>query len=145
MDSIDKTLRELLRLNKINKYEYTAITQKEAREAEFYLLPKIHKDRMNPLGRPILSGNGHPTEWVSAWVDTQLQPLMLSLPTYLKDTSHLLTLLDNHTLTTNSLIISLDVKSLYTNIPQAEGIDSIREVGHKLMPGTDFHTVSILA
>ena len=27
MDNIDKTLRKLLRLNKINKYEYTAMTQ----------------------------------------------------------------------------------------------------------------------
>ena len=44
MDNIDKSLRELLRLNKINKYEYTAMTQIDAREAEFYLLPKIHKD-----------------------------------------------------------------------------------------------------
>ena len=96
-------------------------------------------------GRPILSGNGHPTEWVSAWGDTQLQPLMLAQPTYLKDTSHLLTLLDNHTLTPNSRILSLDVKSLYTNIPRAEGIDSIRVVGHKLMPETDFHTISVLA
>ena len=100
---------------------------------------------MNQPGRPILSGNGHPTEWVSAWVDTQLQPLMLSLPTFLKDTSHLLTLLDNHTLTSHSRIIYLDVKSLYTNIPQSEGINSIIEVGHKLMPETDFHTVAVLA
>ena len=55
------------------------------------------------------------------------------------------TLLDNHTLTPHSRIISLDVKSLYTNIPQSEGVNSIIEVGHKLMPETDFHTVAVLA
>ena len=76
---------------------------------------------------------------------TPIIALMLALPTYLKDTSHLLTLLDNHTLTPYSRIISFDVKSLCTNIPQAKGINSIKEVVHKLMPETDFHTVSILA
>ena len=121
------------------------MTQTNPREAEFYLLPKIHKSKTNPPGRPIMSGNGHPTEWISAWVDYKIQPLMLKLPTFLKDTTDLLQHLAKIKPTVNTRIISLDVTSLYTNIPQRLGIKSIRTVGSALDPSTDYTTVADLA
>ena len=92
-----------------------------------------------------MSGNGHPTEWMSAWVNMHLQPIMKGLPTYLKDTNHLLHLLsDTHT-TPNSRIISLDVTSLYTNIPQELGLRAIYEVGKMSFPNKDFTVVTEIA
>ena len=87
---IETRLSELARKGLISPAEKKAMTQHSPREAEFYLLPKIHKSKTNPPGRPIMSGNGHPTEWISAWVDYKIQPLMLKLSTFVRDTTDLL-------------------------------------------------------
>ena len=120
------------------------MTQTTPREAEFYLLPKIHKSKTNPPGRPIMSGNGHLTEWISALVDYKIQPLMLKLPTFLRDTTDLLNHLNEIKPTPNTRIISLDVTSLYTNILQRLGINSIRTVGAALYPNVDYNTAAQL-
>ena len=46
--------------------------------------------RPNPPGRPIASGIGTLTEYVSAFVDRELQPLLANIPSYIKDTTDLL-------------------------------------------------------
>ena len=85
----------------------------------FYILPKIHKQG-NP-GRPIISSNGHPTERISQFVDFHLKPLVQMLPSYIKDTTHFLLQLQNlGPLPDNAILVTLDVSSLYTNIPQKE-------------------------
>ena len=57
----------------------------------FYMLPKIHKPN-NP-GRPIVNGNGSITEKISAYIDQEIRHLVPSIPSYLKDTSHLIHIL----------------------------------------------------
>ncbi|GFN78605.1 flagellar protein flil [Plakobranchus ocellatus] len=44
----------------------------------FYILPKIHKE--GNLGRPIISGNGCPTEIISLFVDYHLKDLVRLVP-----------------------------------------------------------------
>ena len=143
--NIENALNELIRQGLITMADKNAMTQSDPRKAEFYLLPKIHKIKTNPPGRPILSGNGHPTEWVSAWVDYHIQPLMLKLPTYLRDTTDLLNHIKSIKPTRNTRILSLDVTSLYTNIPQNLGVNSIRTVGATLDPNTDYSAAATLA
>ena len=95
------------------------------RAGRFYILPKIHKQG-NP-GRPIISSNGHPTERISEFVDYQLKPLVQTLPSYIKDTTHFLLQLQNlGPLPENSILVTLDVSSLYTNIPHKEGEEACR-------------------
>ena len=48
----------------------------EFRTSKFYMLPKIHKRLDNPPGRPIVSGNGCPTERISQFVDFFLKPIV---------------------------------------------------------------------
>lgn len=56
-------------------------------------------------------------------MDYHLRPLVERIPSYIKDTTHFLNKLKTLTsLPTNVLLITLDVKSLYTNIPHEEGI-----------------------
>ena len=53
-----------------------------------YLLPKIHKP--NVSGPPIIFGCGSPTDRLSAFVDFYLQPIVQTLPSYIKDTNDFL-------------------------------------------------------
>ena len=84
------------------------------RPATFYTIPKVHKLpnlvetichssnpdnfiieaqrlNINPPGRLIVSGIGTLTEYVSAFVDRVLQPLLANIHSYIKDTTDFLT------------------------------------------------------
>ena len=99
------------------------LLQTDAKPGRFYILPKIHKPG-NP-GRRIVSSNSHPTERISQFVDYHLQPLVHKLPSFVKDTNDFLNkLLTIGNLPSNSLLVTLDVSSLYTNIPHNEGINA---------------------
>ena len=58
---------------------------KPTENTRFLYLTKIHKP--TPVGRPIISGNDGPTEQMSAFVDSLLQPIAKSQQSYLKDTT----------------------------------------------------------
>ena len=96
------------------------------RTPKFYLLPKIHKPKIDDItpGRPIVSGCSSPTEKLSQYLDYYLKPTVQTTPSYIKDTKHFLQIIMNNrsTIPKGSLLATLDVKSLYTNIPQNEGI-----------------------
>eukprot|EP00105_Crassostrea_gigas_P004177 XP_011417314.1 PREDICTED: uncharacterized protein LOC105320883 [Crassostrea gigas] len=93
---------------------------------QFYLLPKIHKEGMP--GRPIVSAIGHPTEKISEFIDLHLRPHVEDLPSYLKDTTDYLNKTPSSGLPDHTLLVTMDVTSLYTNIPHDEGIEACREV-----------------
>ena len=93
------------------------------RTAQIYFLPKIHKCLDNPPGRPIVSATGCPTERISAFVDHFLNPLVKEAKSYVKDTNDFIQKIDAlPPLKGNTIIGSLDVTSLYTCIPNEEGI-----------------------
>ena len=61
------------------------------------------------------------SEFVSSVVQT--------LPSYVKNTTHLLNKLQGFDdIPRNALLVTLDVSSLYTNIPTTEGIDAYRKL-----------------
>ena len=107
----------------INDKTRQYLIQTDVKPGRFYILPKIHKPG-NP-GRPIVSSNSHPTERISQFVDYHLQPLVHKLPSFVKDTNDFLNkLLTIGNLPADSLLVTLDVSSLYTNIPHNEGINA---------------------
>ena len=62
------------------------------------------------------------------FVDYHLRPYVEPLPSYLRDTTHFLTRVQGlDTLPLGTLLVTLDVKSLYTNIPHDDGIEACRE------------------
>ena len=98
---------------------------KKARLARLYFLKKIHK---SPMGvRPIVSSCESPTENISQFIDYWLQPIMKALPSFLKDTTQLINELKDLVIEPNSLLVTVDVKSLYTCIPHQEGIQACAE------------------
>ena len=80
-----------------------------------YFLKKIHKNL--PSARPIVSGCSGPTERISAYLDHWLQPLAKSLPSYIKDTKVFIKYIESTKLAKDCILCTLDVSSLYTNIP----------------------------
>ncbi len=99
--------------------------------ANFYFLPKIHKKVVK--GRPIISGNGCPTDKISAFVDDHIKSYVKKLPSYVKDTSDVIRKLDifSHSQRESGkpdneiILVTMDVTYLYTNIPNHEGILSV--------------------
>ena len=95
------------------------------RPQQFYHLPKIQKTMVNPPGRPIVSGSGGPTENLSKLVASWLQDIVCKLPSYIKDSSHVLNIIEdwnrNHgPFPENTRLVAIDVVSLYTNIPHED-------------------------
>ena len=86
----------------------------------FYIYTKIHKP--NPVGRPIISGCDSATERIPSFVDYLLQPIAKIQKSYLKDTTDFLNIIDKTQVAKDTILVSMDVASLYTNIPQEEGI-----------------------
>ena len=101
------------------------------RTSKLYLLPKIHKNVKPPPGRPIVSANECPTERVSQFVDRFIQPIVSKLPAYVRDSGHFINIIKDLKLPHDAIIATLDVTSLYTNIPNNEGVESVRKYLHK--------------
>ena len=68
---------------------------------------------------------------LSKCIDIQLQPLVKKLPSYLKDDNDFLRkideLNDKQTIPPNALLVTWDVKSLYTNIPHKKGLGALEK------------------
>ena len=94
-----------------------------ARTARFYFLPKIHKKDVK--GRPIISGNGSPTEKISAFVDDHLRQYVQNLPSFVRDTTDFIKKVEGLETFDNTYLVTMDVSSLYTNIPNHEGITAV--------------------
>ena len=76
-------------------------------------------------GRPIVNGIGSVTEKISAYVDTFPKKYSPRIPSYIRDTTHFLNTLKHLEIQNTDLLVTIDVKSLYTNIPHTEGIAAI--------------------
>ena len=99
-------------------------------------MPKIHKQYEKlPKGRPIIAGCGSNTERISWFCDQLAKNAVKDLPSYIEDTPHLLRTLedlnDSETLPNSAKPISLDIKSMYTNIPIKEGLDAFKDTLEK--------------
>ena len=127
--------------NKIHKEFECMFTEKEIsektilflfkvgkRRSIFYMLPKIHKSKIPPRGRPIVSSVNSLTKKISMLLDVILQPFVLKTKSYIRDTGDFLSKVQGIELTSDDWMFSMDVSSLYTNIPHNDGIDCIKEV-----------------
>ena len=94
----------------------------------FYMLPKIHKNTFPVPGRPIVSSCDRPTEKISMLLDIILQPYVFKTSSYIQDTNDFLYKISNIKMNENDWIFTMDVMSLYTNMPHDEGIKSIHDL-----------------
>ena len=122
----------------------------DPRPATFYTITKIHElpnlvistcpssnpdnfiivaQRLiiKPPSRPIVSGIGTLTEYVSAFVDREHQPLLAKIPSYINDTTDFFNKLSRFNyLSDNNIFVTLDVSTLNYNIPHNDGIGACK-------------------
>ena len=101
-------------------------TGKGCRIPIFYIIPKLHKSPV--VGRPICSSVNWITTPCSIFLDTLLRELLCAdiVPSYLKDSTDLLRLLEQTPIPKNAILVTMDICSLYPSIPLDEGISALR-------------------
>lgn len=115
----------------LQKTEAMAMIPDEAKPGRLYGLAKDHKEyeRIPPF-RPIVSGSGSLTENISKYVDHHAKPLVSDLPSFIEDTPDLLRALEElktEDLPPNAIPVTIDVVGLYSNIPQEEAEQAVKE------------------
>ena len=119
-DQISEILHDLLANEEIEHEVLQCLApKKDVRTAKFYFLPKIHKKLV--VGRPIISGNGSPTEQISAFVDEHIKQYVSTFPSYVKNTTDFICKIRSLKTDKKIILVTMDVTSLYTNIPNQEG------------------------
>ena len=88
------------------------------------MFPKIHKPE-NP-GRPVISYSNCHTTSISQYVHCHRQPHIKELKSFVKDSLNFVKRTNNlGNIPENNILVSLDVRSLYTNFPHKEGINAV--------------------
>ena len=129
---IKSVLNEGLDNGYISKKEFNTLLPPKPKPSKLYLLPKIHKpfDEF-PKCRPIISGSGCNTERISWFCDNQVKDKVKNLESYIEDTPDLLRKIneinETQTIPDDTKPISIDIKSMYSNIPLQEGLDAFKE------------------
>ena len=93
--------------------------------------PKFYTSRKKKQGNPgrlaANSVNSH-TSNLSKFIDYYLQPHVKNQPSYIKDTLHFIKKVkDIHEDTRDTILVSMNVKSLYTNIFNHENIEAVKK------------------
>lgn len=92
---------------------------KTSRLGLFYILPKLHKSKFQ--SRPIISSINHPTSNISHFLNKQMLTSATNAKSHIKNSYELLEQLKKIKPTSTTTLITADIASLYTKIPQEEG------------------------
>ena len=119
----------------VDKKEFQLLTEhlEEPRMSIFYGLPKIHKKFADfPPLRPIVSGYKSCTSRLSEYLDSFLKFQAKKCKSYIRDTKDFLNKLNNiKRFPDNSILVTMDIASLYTNIDHEEGATACYEMLEK--------------
>ncbi|XP_072050051.1 uncharacterized protein [Amphiura filiformis] len=126
----DEIVEDLFAEKCIDKHarEYLLSDNNDIKVPSLYLLVKAHKPKPKDsdfCGRPIISGCRSPTKLLSEYLDYFLLPLVQEQETYLKDSPELIKILANLKLPQDITLVTADVTSLYTNIPQDQCLEIV--------------------
>ena len=110
---------------------------------KFYLTAKVHKNPWKT--RPIVSVSGSLLHGLGQWVDKILQPFAQEIPSYVKSSFDLKTLLqDLPPLPPNAVLGTCDAISMYTNIETIHALKNIRQHMRFSIKGTHIEKTAVL-
>ena len=129
-NKIKAILDEGLENNILSEEEYNVMNPEDKNPAKFYMNFKVHKPHNHiPPPRPIISGSGSITENIGKYVEHHITSVSSKHKSFLEDTPDLLRMIQKLNkgpkLPTNTLIVTWDVVSLFTNIKHTEGLRSL--------------------
>jgi hypothetical protein len=104
------------------------LTPYHSEPPRLYGLPKIHKPDI-PL-RPIVSSIGAPCYALAGFLHKILSPLAGKWESFVRNSGHFVQLLESVNLQSSDTLISFDVVSLFTNVPDDEAPQVIRNKLH---------------
>lgn len=118
-------LKSLKNRNLLPQTLYNQLIPTGSQPPRLYGLPKVHKPNL-PL-RPVIDMSSSPYHAVAQWIVHLLEPVRKCVSKYsVKDTFDFVQTID-HVNASESSLISLDVESLFTNVPLIETVDFICE------------------
>nr|VZI12015.1 unnamed protein product [Spirometra erinaceieuropaei] len=120
---INATLLDLENSGAITPTDRRMARPQDTALARFYGLPKVHKDGA-PL-RPIVSLKGTPTYGLAKWLFRRLKFLTAESDTTVSSSAQFLEKLKRVSIHPNEVMVSFDVTSLFTSIPQDLAIETI--------------------
>ena len=78
--------------------------------------------------RPVCSSINHPTAHISKLIDEHIKQYVPKTKSYVRDTQHFISRLKQiGKIPSGALLVTLDVSSCYTNIPNNEGILAVAD------------------
>ena len=101
-----------------------------------YGLPKIHKNATAPPVRPIIIMSGAVTHELAQYLNRQIRPY-IDRSHMISFSDELLAKLHDITLHRNQVLASLDIESLFTNVPVETTLDNVTATAynrHSLPP-----------
>ena len=123
-NNVTKTLSQMRHKGLITEKNFEHLNPDNCTEARFYMLPNIHKKGVP--GRPICSSVNHPTSRISKLVDEYIKEYVPQTQSYIRDTQDFINYIKKikslGSIPEGAILCTLDVSSLYTNIPNNEGI-----------------------
>ena len=124
-DLVNQTIDRFTKEQLINENIANGLKNPSPRTPQFYISPKIPKE--GHPGRPVVSSINCHTANISKYVDYHLQPIVKQIPSYVKDTNDFINKINAvKSVPKNSYLVTMDVRSLYTNIPNAEGMSAVK-------------------
>ncbi|XP_043922279.1 vomeronasal type-2 receptor 26-like [Protopterus annectens] len=106
---------------------HTYLNMTSPRMPSFFGAPKIHKSVNEPPFRPIVDGRGSILTACAKYVDSLLKPYIAKETQICKDSWGFLDDINKIPFDPNLTFMTVDVKDLYTVIPQQLGLQWIRE------------------
>ena len=124
-ETIHKVISRFQKENLLSKNISEELETENPKTPHFYLKPKVHKE--GNLGRPVISSINCHTSKISEYDDYHLQPIIKEIPSYVQNATDFFRKINEiNFVPDNSYLVSLNIKSLYTSIPNAEGIKSVK-------------------
>jgi len=129
--AINRLIEYLYKNKYINLSEKRFFITSKFKTRNFYLLPKIHKPfwsipNYQPKGRPIVNCKESESYKIAIFIDYFLQPLVKLSKSYIKDTFNFIALINDHHIENENFLITIDVESLYTNVPVDGALKAIK-------------------